>query len=159
MTTEKISKILLWTMMGVSIVVFVLFFLIGFDTPFEENPKYNNPTLTDAVLILSYILIIVAIVATIWSAIKQVTVGGNSTAKDKGIAGRTGLIAVLILVASLVIGLIVGFANKGETMLINGKDWNNPTDIIITDTSMVSIIILGVISILAVIYSMIATKK
>ena len=86
MTTEKISKILLWTMMGVSIVVFVLFFLIGFDTPFEENPKYNNPTLTDAVLILSYILIIVAIVATIWSAIKQVTVGGNSTAKDKGIA-------------------------------------------------------------------------
>jgi hypothetical protein len=62
-------------------------------------------------------------------------------------------------VASLVIGLIVGFANKGETMLINGKDWNNPTDIIITDTSMVSIIILGVISILAVIYSMIATKK
>ena len=145
MTTEKISKILLWTMMGVSIVVFVLFFLIGFDTPFEENPKYNNPTLTDAVLILSYILIIVAIVATIWSAIKQVTVGGNSTSKDEGIAGRTGL--------------IVGFANKGETMLINGKDWNNPTDIIITDTSMVSIIILGVISILAVIYSMIATKK
>ena len=120
MTTEKISKILLWTMMGVSIVVFVLFFLIGFDTPFEENPKYNNPTLTDAVLILSYILIIVAIVATIWSAIKQVTVGGNSTSKDEGIAGRTGLIAVLILVASLVIGLIVGFANKGETMVKTG---------------------------------------
>ncbi|MBR3531499.1 MAG: hypothetical protein IKN83_09050 [Bacteroidaceae bacterium] len=159
MNTDKIAKYLLWTMMGISIVVFVLFFLVGFDTPFEDNPKYNNPKLTDAVLILSYALVIIAIVATIWSAIKQVTVGGNSTAKDKGIAGRTGLIAVVILVVSLVIGLIVGFANKGETMLINGKDWNNPADIIITDTSMVSIIILGVVSIIAVIYSMVVTKK
>ena len=159
MNTEKISKILLWTMMGVTIVVFVLFLLVGFDTPFEDNPKYNNPKLTDAVLILCYALTITAIVATIWSAIKQITVGGNSTSKDKGIAGRTGLISFVLLVVSLIIGVIVGIANKGETMLINGKDWNNPTDIIITDTVMVTIVILGVISILAVIYSMIATKK
>jgi len=159
MNTEKISKILLWTMMGVTIVVFVLFLLVGFDTPFEDNPKYNNPKLTDAVLILCYALTITAIVATIWSAIKQITVGGNSTSKDKGIAGRTGLISFVLLVVSLIIGVIVGIANKGETMLINGKDWNNPTDIIITDTVMVTIVILGVVSILAVIYSMIATKK
>jgi hypothetical protein len=159
MNTEKISKILLWTMMGVTIVVFVLFLLVGFDTPFEDNPKYNNPKLTDAVLILCYALTITAIVATIWSAIKQITVGGNSTSKDKGIAGRTGLISFVLLVVSLIIGVIVGIANKGETMLINGKDWNNPTDIIITDTVMVTIVILGVVSIIAVIYSMIATKK
>ena len=159
MNTEKISKILLWTMMGVTIIVFVLFLLVGFDTPFEDNPKYNNPKLTDAVLILCYALTITAIVATIWSAIKQITVGGNSTSKDKGIAGRTGLISFVLLVVSLIIGVIVGIANKGETMLINGKDWNNPTDIIITDTVMVTIVILGVVSILAVIYSMIATKK
>lgn len=159
MNTEKISKILLWTMMGVTIVVFVLFLLVGFDTPFEDNPKYNNPKLTDAVLILCYALTITAIVATIWSAIKQITVGGNSTSKDKGIAGRTGLISFVLLVVSLIIGVIVGIANKGETMLINGKDWNNPTDIIITDTVMVTIVILGVVSIIAVIYSMAATKK
>jgi len=159
MNTEKISKILLWTMMGVTIVVFVLFLLVGFDTPFEDNPKYNNPKLTDAVLILCYALTITAIVATIWSAIKQITVGGNSTSKDKGIAGRTGLISFVLLVVSLIIGVIVGIANKGETMLINGKDWNNPTDIIITDTVMVTIVILGVVSIIAVIYSMVATKK
>ena len=42
MNTDKIAKYLLWTMMGISIVVFVLFFLVGFDTPFEDNPKYNN---------------------------------------------------------------------------------------------------------------------
>lgn len=159
MNTEKISKILLWTMMGVTIVVFVLFLLVGFDTPFEDNPKYNNPKLTDAVLILCYALTITAIVATIWSAIKQITVGGNSTSKDKGIASRTGLISFVLLVVSLIIGVIVGIANKGETMLINGKDWNNPTDIIITDTVMVTIVILGVVSIIAVIYSMVATKK
>jgi quinol-cytochrome oxidoreductase complex cytochrome b subunit len=159
MNTEKISKILLWTMMGITIVVFVLFLLVGFDTPFEDNPKYNNPKLTDAVLILCYALTITAIVATIWSAIKQITVGGNSTSKDKGIAGRTGLISFVLLVVSLIIGVIVGIANKGETMLINGKDWNNPTDIIITDTVMVTIVILGVVSIIAVIYSMVATKK
>ena len=36
---EKISKIVLWSLIGISIVVMALFLLVGYDTPYEENPK------------------------------------------------------------------------------------------------------------------------
>ena len=144
--------------MAVTIIVFALFMLVGFDTPYEENPKMNAPLLTDAVIILSLVLIIAAACVTIWSAFMQFKTG-NTTSKDEGIAGKTGLFATLAFVASIVIGIIVGVANSGEHLLINGKDWNNPTDIILTDTSMISIAILTVLSVAAVIYSMVAQNK
>ena len=158
MNIEKISGWVLKGLMGLIVIVFALFMLIGFDTPYEENPKMNAPVLTDAVIVLSLALVIVAVVVTIWSAFKQFKTG-NTTSKDEGIAGKTGLLSAIAFVASIVIGLIVGIANSGEHMLINGKDWNDPMDIILTDTSMISITILTVFSVAAVIYSMDVKKK
>ncbi len=158
MNIEKISGWVLKGLMGLIVIVFALFMLIGFDTPYEENPKMNAPVLTDAVIVLSLALVIVAVVVTIWSAFKQFKTG-NTTSKDEGIAGKTGLLSAIAFVASIVIGLIVGIANSGEHMLINGKDWNDPMDIILTDTSMISIAILTVLSVAAVIYSMVVKKK
>lgn len=158
MNIEKLSGWILKGLMAVTIIVFALFMLVGFDTPYEENPKMNAPLLTDAVIILSLVLIIAAACVTIWSAFMQFKTG-NTTSKDEGIAGKTGLFATLAFVASIVIGIIVGVANSGEHLLINGKDWNNPTDIILTDTSMISIAILTVLSVAAVIYSMVAQNK
>jgi len=158
MNIEKLSGWILKGLMAVTVIVFALFMLVGFDTPYEENPKMNAPLLTDAVIILSLVLIVAAACVTIWSAFMQFKTG-NTTSKDEGIAGKTGLFATLAFVASIVIGIIVGVANSGEHLLINGKDWNNPTDIILTDTSMISIAILTVLSVAAVIYSMVAQNK
>lgn len=158
MNIEKLSGWILKGLMAVTVIVFALFMLVGFDTPYEENPKMNAPLLTDAVIILSIVLVIAAACVTIWSAFMQFKTG-NTTSKDEGIAGKIGLFATLAFVASIVIGIIVGVANSGEHLLINGKDWNNPTDIILTDTSMISIAILTVLSVAAVIYSMVAQNK
>ena len=158
MNTEKLSGWILKGLMAIIIIIFVLFMFVGFDTPWEENPKQNNPLFTDAVLWLSIIFTVVAAILTVWSVIMQFMTG-NTTSKDTGIAGKTGLIAGVAFVASIVIGLIVGFANSGEELLINGKMQNNPSDIILTDTSMISIGILTVISIIAVVYSMVAKTK
>ncbi len=144
--------------MGVIIVVFALFMFVGFDTPYEENPKTNAPLLTDAVLWLCFILIALAAVLTVWSAVMKALKGG-STNKDEGIAGKTGMIAGVAFVAAIVIGIVVGVANSGEHLFINGKDWNNPTDIILTDTSIISIAILMILTVVAVVYSMVAKPK
>ena len=158
MNIDKLSGWILKGLMAVTIIVFALFLLVGFDTPYEENPKMNAPLLTDAVLILSIVLTIAAVCVTVWSAFMQFKTG-NTTSKDEGIAGKTGLFATLAFVASIVIGIIVGVANSGEHLLINGKDWNVPSEIIVTDTSMVSIGILTILSIAAVVYSMVAQNK
>jgi len=154
---EKISKYTLWAGMGISIVVVLLFFIIGYDRPFEENPKFTDPALTDLLLIWTYFLVFAAIAVTLWSLIHGATTKGTGTMKETGLIARCGTIAWGIAICSLVLGAILGFIGKDENMLINGKDWNNPFDIIITDMSMVSIIVLLIVTIAATIYSM--TKK
>ena len=158
MTTEKISQWLLGVLMAVGVLAFILFFAIGFGVPYEENPKYNAPALTDLVMIVIIVYIILAIIATIWSVIKQMLKGNDSSIKETGLAGSTGLISAIVLVASVVIGIIVGIINKDEHLLINGKDWNVPSEIILTDACCVSIGILAVVTIIALVAGLVKTK-
>ena len=88
-------------------------------------------------------------------------VNGSNKSKheDKGMASKAGLIAWGTLIIGVVAGLIVGFANKDEVLLINGKDWNIPSDIILTDTSMIAILVLTIVTVVVTAYSMITSKK
>jgi hypothetical protein len=137
-----------------------LFLLVGYDTPYEENPKQVNPQLTDLLLIWTYILIFATVIITIGAVIYGFVNGSNkSKHEDTGMASKAGLIGWGTLIVGVVAGLIVGFTNKDEVMLINGKDWNDPTDIILTDTSIIAIIVLTVVTVIATAYSMITSKK
>ena len=157
---EKISKITLWSLIGISIVVMALFLLVGYDTPYEENPKQVDPQLTDLLLVWTYILIFATIIITIGAVIYGFVNGSNkSKHEDKGMASKAGLIAWGTLIVGVVVGLVVGIANKDEVMLINGKDWNIPSDIILTDTSIIAIVILTIVTVIATAYSMITSKK
>lgn len=159
MSTENISKWLLRTLLAITVVIFALFFLVGFNTPYEEDPKMNAPLLTDAVLYGCIGFTLVTIILTVWSVVKQLTTGGGTTSKDTGIAAHTGTFSAVTLAVSVIIGLVVGIAGKSEHMLINGKDWNVPSDLITTDTCLISIIILLVIALICLIGSMFINVK
>ena len=133
---EKIAKITLWSLIGISIIVMALFLLVGYDTPYEEDPKQVNPMMTDLLLIWTYILIFATIIITIGAVIYGYVNGSNkSKHEDVGMASKAGLIGWGTLIVGVVAGLIVGIANKDEVLLINGKDWNIPIFFLVT-TSM-----------------------
>lgn len=157
---EKISKITLWVLIGISLVVMALFLLVGYDTPYEENPKQVAPQLTDLLIVWTYILIAATALAAIGAVIYGFVSGGNkSKNEDVGLASKAGLIAWGTFIVSVVVGIVVGIAAKDEVLLINGKDWNNPTDIILTDTSMIAILILTIVTVIATVFSMVTNKK
>lgn len=157
---EKISKISLWALIGISAVVLALFTLVGFDTPYEENPKISAPQLTDLLLVWTYILIIATTLASIGAVIYGIVNGSNkSKHEDVGMASKAGLIAWGTFAVGLVVGLIMGFVNKDEVLLINGENWHNPTDIVLTDMSMIAIIILTIVTVIATVFSAVTNKK
>ena len=157
---EKVSKITLWALIGVSILVMALFLLVGYDTPYEENPKFVNPQLTDLLIIWTYALIILTAIATVAAVIYGFVNGGNkSKDEEKGMAGKTGIIAWGTCLASVVIGLIVGISNQNELLVYNPNKHATPTEIILTDTSMIVILVLTIVTIAATIFSMVTNKK
>ena len=44
-SAEKISQQVFYIMIGLAVLIFGLFFLVGYDLPFEENPDFNAPLL------------------------------------------------------------------------------------------------------------------
>lgn len=152
MKIEKISNIVLTVLIIVSIVAFLAFAVVGYDTPWEENPKYVNPKLTDLILVWTYVLIGATIVLTVVSVIMQLM--SSSTSNEKGLAGKTNIIAFGIFIISIAVGIGIGSSNMSEHLLINGKDWCEPTAIIITDTSIISIAVLMVVTVIVTAISM-----
>ena len=150
MNIEKISKITLWVLMGISAVIFILYFVVGFDNPYEEKPKMNDPQFLDVVLIWGIVLTIATLILMLVSFFMYV--------KEYGF-NKSYIYTWGLPIVTLAIGAAVGMANKDERMLINNEDWNIPSDIIITDACIVSIAILAVITIGAIIYSVILKAK
>jgi len=150
MNIEKISKITLWVLMGVSAIIFILFFVVNFDTKWEENPKMNNPQFTDVLIIWGLVLCVATFIIMLISFFMYV--------KEYGF-NKSYIYTWGLPIVTLAIGAAVGMANKDEHMLINNEDWNVPSDIIVTDACIVSIAILAVITIGSIIYSIILKAK
>lgn len=147
MNIEKISKYLLTGLMAVSIIIFVLFFVVGFNNPYEENSKMNDPKMLDLLAIWMFVLVIVSAVSMLVSFVLYIMQHGL----DKSIIYTWGLPIV-----GIAAGLAVGFTMKDDHMIINGKDWCIPSESIITDTSIVAIGVLAIVAIGVTVWSMIA---
>jgi hypothetical protein len=157
---EKIAKITLWSLIGISLVVLALFLLVGYDTPYEENINQVDPKLTDLLLIWTYILIAATAIAAVGAVIYGFVSGGNkSKNEDVGPASKAGLIAWGTFIVGIVIGVIVGIASKDEILIYNQNDRATPADIILTDTSMLAILILTIVTVAATVFSMVTNKK
>lgn len=145
-TTNKI----LYTLFAISAVVILAFFLVGFNEPWEDNPTMNNPMLTDVLLWWCIILSVACFALMIWSFVKYV--------KEYGF-NKSYLYTWGLPIVTIIIGLVVGLVNQNDHLLINNKDWCVPSENILTDTCMVSIGILIVLSIVATIYSLVLSSK
>ena len=65
LTAEQVSTRVLVVLVVLAVVVFNAFFLIGYDVPFEDNPEFNAPRLTDLVLVFIYVLVLLAAILAV----------------------------------------------------------------------------------------------
>lgn len=148
MNIDKFSKYLLWGLMGFSIIVIVLFFFVGFSNPYEVNPDMKDPMMLDLLMWTMIIFIVAAAISMLVSFIMYLVQHGL----DRSVIFTWGLPIV-----GIGAGALLGLSHSSDTpenhLIINGKDWFDKGDIILTDASMVAIGLLAVIAVLAIIWS------
>ena len=66
-STERISQSVLYMLTAMTIVIFLLFWLVGFSRPFTDDPNFNAPLFTDVLLIFMAILAIAAFALAVWA--------------------------------------------------------------------------------------------
>jgi len=149
MDIEKISKYLLYGLLGVSAIIWVCFLLIGFSQPYDLDPNMNAPALTDILVVWALLLSVCAFVGMLVAYVMYLKQHGI----ERGLYFTWG-----IPVAAVVIGLIVGFINKDEDFIYNMNDHASQSSLIMSDTALVAVFVVSIIAIAAIVWSLVRRK-
>ena len=122
-SAEKISQRIFYVLVALSVCVFGLFFLLGYDMPFEENPDFNAPLFTDALIGLMWLFFLLAAVVAVVSVVRGNRLAGKSGKMSNGIPevriSRSVWLSTLLLLA-------VTFAvGSSAPMVVNGGLYND----------------------------------
>ncbi len=117
-TAEQLSSRVLYVLIAIAVVIFALFWLVGFDRPFADNPNFVAPLFTDAVMMLMEVLLVCAIAFTLWAAGHALKVRGKGESLDNGVPVKKigyGLVfgTMLLLIGTFLLG-------SSSEMTING---------------------------------------
>ena len=117
--TERISQTVLYAIVGLTVTVFALFRLVGYDTPYYDNPELNAPLLTDVVVIFMSLLTLVAVVIALLAACRSFGKNRNADRVVNGIhAARLARIVVAVVVLTLAATFMLGSTHP---ITVNGE--------------------------------------
>ena len=68
---KKLPSRVLYVLVGLIVVIFALFWLIGYNRPFDEDGNFNAPLFTDVLLVFMMLLTVGAFAVAVWSAIRS----------------------------------------------------------------------------------------
>lgn len=151
---KKLPSRVLYVLVGLSVVVFALFWLIGYDRPFDEDGNFNAPLLTDVLLVFMLLLTVGACGVAVWSAIRsnKASGGGERVVNNipvrmigRCVAGGTAL--------ALVLTFLFG---SSAPMKINGADYADTFWLKASDMFVATSLLMIVAAVGAVVYG--ATK-
>ena len=123
----QMSTRLLYAMIGVTAVVFALFYLVGYDMPYVFDPDYNAPLLTDIVLIFIYLMVVGAVGVLVFSLYKAAKIRSAEKVVNGIPVARIKRWSAMAFVAMLVLAYVAGSA---DPLSVNGM-WLKVADMFI----------------------------
>ena len=108
-TTAQISQRIFIVLTATSLLLFVLFWTLGFNIPYEDSPNFNAPLFTDALLWIIALLLLGTATLTAWSVATFVRKRGKEDASTNNIPAKaitytTAIATAALLIVSFVIG-------------------------------------------------------
>ncbi len=150
LSAERLSQHIFYVLLGLIVVVFALFYLVGFNAPFIDDPSFNAPLFTDVVMALMFLLTVGTLALTVWSLARGVKKAGAEQSNDNNIPVKRITYGVLFF--TLILIAVTFLLGSPDEMLINGKPYNDIFWLKTADMFIWTTIILLVIAIGATIF-------
>lgn len=150
MSAHKTASRILYALAALIVIIFGCFYLVGYDIPFEDDPQFNAPMLTDTVLIFVILLIGATLSATIFAIARELKICDREVHDTNRIPALR--IAVLTSLLSAVCMAVTFAAGSSRPMFINGTQytgtfWLKATDMFIfTITVLISAAVIIIIT-------------
>lgn len=149
--TEQISVRIFYAMISVTVLIFGLFFLVGYNMPFMSEPEYNAPLFTDAVMWFVYIMVAAATVVAVVALARGYQKRQTESVVNGVPAARVAWGTVALLVVLLAVTFLVGGSSPVK---INGKMFSEVFWLKLTDMFINTVFVLLALAALAVGFSL-----
>ena len=120
---KRLANISLRVLCLLTLVIFSLFFLVGYDMPSLTNEGMVEPLLTNTVLVFTYIVLFLSIAIAVWSLIKEFLLGAQLPSIQNGIKVKLIRNSTFISVPTLLI--LFFLLGSSSPLKVNGITFNN----------------------------------
>ena len=136
---EKLARWALYGLLAVIALVFVLFFLVGYDRPYADNPNFREPLLTGVVVAFVILILFAAVVVALWSVVKTIR-RHDDKAVYNGLPVRR--IAMAVTGGTLFLLVLTWLLGSKQSMIVNGHTFSDTFWLKTADMFVYSILIL-----------------
>ncbi|MBP5258502.1 MAG: hypothetical protein J6Z41_07185 [Prevotella sp.] len=145
------SRRVLYVMIGIIVLLFAAFYLVGFNMAYEGNPAYNAPMLTDVILALMALMLIAALGVAAWTIIRHRRMIAGRTGDTNGVPRRKIAISVAVIT---ILAVIVTFVfGSSAPIIINGTQYDDTLWLKSADMFIITSLLLIMISVIILILS------
>lgn len=147
------SRKVLYLIMTVTVVIFALFYFMGYSHPWAEDPDFIEPRLTTVLIIFVFLVMALAVAVTIWAVIAAIRKRGrvsNTSHKVPVMVIAVGVVTftVVLLVISFAIG-------SSSAVMVNGKaykeeGWLKAADMFVITSLVLMVIATGAVALAAI---------
>ena len=120
---KRLANISLRVLCLLTLVIFSLFFLVGYDMPSLTKEGMVEPLLTNTVLVFTYIVLFLSIAIAVWSLIKEFLLGAQLPSVQNGIKVKLIRNTTFISVPTLLI--LFFLLGSSSPLKVNGIAFNN----------------------------------
>lgn len=155
MKTEQITSRLLYVLVGLAAVVFLLFYLVGYNMPYVFDPEYNAPLFTDVVIVFMYLMVAAGVAAAVYAVVMERKRRSRQAVENGIPAGKIERGTLLLLVVLLAVSFLLG---SSAPVSVNGKVFDSVFWLKATDMLIYTSLALIVAAIAAVAFSVAGNK-
>lgn len=146
-----VSHKVLFLLVTFTVVIFTLFYFVGYSHPWPEDPDFIEPRLTTALIIFVFLILALAVVVTAWAVIAAIRKRGR---KDITSHRVPVTIITISVVAFTVVLLGISFAlGSSSAIAINGKEYQEAGWLKAADMFVITSLVLMVIATAAVAFA------
>ncbi len=122
-SAERISRRVLYILVGMTAVLFAAFRFVGYDMPYLENPDFNAPLLTGVLVWFMSLLVAVAFVVTVFSAVSGMRKNRDEARVVNGVPAAR--IAWATAAGTLVLMLVTLALGSAAPLTVNGAEYTD----------------------------------
>ncbi len=148
MDEERISQRVFYVIVALSAIIFLAFYLIGFDAPFTADSSFNAPLLTDVLLGFMWFLFAVTLIVSVVAVVRGVRRANQNEGVTNGIPARK--ITYITYGATALILLLTFVFGSTQAMVVNGQNfadtfWLRMSDMFVNSSLLLLVLAAGVV--------------